>query len=157
MVQSATQSSQLPENKAEMVFLEVDISEEDLVSRATFPILWPTYLPDGFPFQRAGAFDFKNEGLAEVTDAVLHFGSDKEHWLMLTQRQSIQHVSPGNFQPVAQLKVAGKEVTVYEQVKGGDNVFVSLYFDYDGTTTFVRAVGMAKEDMLKVVSGLEIK
>ena len=87
---------------ATYTILETDISEQELLSRATLPVLWPTYLPAGFSFQRAGVFALNPKQTENTDNFVLHFGSGKDQWLMIQRMTDLQGVSLKNFQAIGQ-------------------------------------------------------
>ena len=76
----------LSKNSESIALVEQDISEAELKESASFSLLWPTYIPEGFPFQRIGGFSFNGTGSIVGSDFVLNYGSGRDKWLSIRQR-----------------------------------------------------------------------
>ena len=144
------------QNEAQpMILAERDISQEELVERASFSLLWPTYLPEGFLFQRIGGFSHKAEQPVSDLDFVLNYGSGRDRWLKIQQSVSITSVNLSRYSFLDRKPIMGDEIPIYEKIWDKDGPFTILYFQKGNVAVYVKAVGMSKDEMLNVISGLE--
>ena len=157
LLKEANVSQATVENTPNSIQTEIIISEQELNERATFSVLWPTYLPDEFPFQGIGTFTINGEPPEQITDIILNYGSGEGKWLMIEQMTDLQGIKLVDFVTAGDIQIGGQPVTVYEKVKNIDGSFVVFYFTLDEFTMFVRAIGLPKSEMLQVASSLQSK
>lgn len=138
-----------------LILSEKDITQEELREIASFPILWPTYVPDGFPFQRAGGFSSNINNKIVNSDFVLHYGTGADKWLAIRQGVSISGVRLTNYELIDRVPVNDELVSIYERTTNKVGPTTIFYCQINGVTLFIDAIGMSKPEMVKVISSLQ--
>lgn len=143
------------ETASSITLAEAVISEQELENLADFTVRFPTYLPATLPAQKITGLKKSGEEAVGSADFILHYGSGKDHWLMIEQATSITGVDLKNYSLVNQVNIDGEAVSIYKQIEHVTGNFTHYYFHLGDVTCFVRAVGLPEEELWKIVTSLQ--
>ena len=140
---------------ADVKLQEAVISEQDLENLADFTVRFPTYLPEMFPAQKITGFKRVGDPTATVgsADFVLHYGSGKDHWLMIEQATTGRSLQFHTL--VDQVNIDGEEVSIYKKTERISGIFTVHYFELGDVSFTVSSVGLPEEELWNVITSLQ--
>ena len=134
---------------------EAVISEQDLENLADFTVRFPTYLPEMFPAQKITGLKREGDPTVRSTNFILHYGSGKDHWLMIEQATTGRSLQFHTL--VDQVNIDGEEVSIYKQTEHVSGIFTHYYFELGDVSFTVSSVGLPEEELWNVITSLQPK
>ncbi len=151
------QTTQRPSpSEATVRLSEVVLSREELGDIANFPIRFPEYLPEGFSLQKIGGVRESGKAIPRSTDFFLHYGIGKGQWVMIQQTTDVQAIDMTPYTLIETIDVDGEEIAVYEKTANISGDFSRYHFQLGDVMFFVSTIGVSEDEMLKVVSSLNL-
>ncbi len=116
-----------------------------------FNVILPTYLPEGYEFDRAGFFKDDN-GVVENTKYIeLYFTNDETgEYMYMQQRFADEETaySTGSSQ-VEEIKINGVDAVIY------GNTNINLDWEINGVLYMLSGKGMAKDEIIKIAESIK--
>lgn len=152
--QNALHVQPAPEVQIAHVAMEEEVSMDSANRVANFAIRLPQYVPEGMEYKKITGARRDNRESIEPSSFTLHYGSGQHHWMMIEQNTDVTAVGLTTYKQLESIQIEGKNVSIYQQVEDATGDFTHYYLAHDGVSFFVSTIGVAEEEMRKMVASL---